>query len=166
MKEILSLLSQVEIYIVIGLVIFSIFLLILVIVLFKSIRILQRKYRKFMKGADNKNIEQLLTDIIDKVDIVNKDNEDIKSHLSMLNDKYDACIQKIAIVRYKAFEDVGGDLSYSVALLDYNNSGVLLTGIYGRNESTSYAKPIDKGISRYDLSEEEQQVLNDAINKN
>ncbi|MDP4177936.1 MAG: DUF4446 family protein [Bacillota bacterium] len=166
MREILSLLSHVEIYIVIGLVVFNIFLLILVIILFKAVRISQKKYRKFMKGADNKNIEQILTNIIDQTDIVNKNNEEVKSQLLMLNEKFDTCIQKFAMVRYKAFEDVGGDLSYSVALLDYNNSGVLLTGIYGRNESTSYAKPIDKGISRYDLSEEEQQALNDAINKN
>ena len=46
-----------------------------------------------------------------------------------------------------------------------NNDGIILTGIYGRNESTAYAKPIDKGISRYDLSEEEICVLNEAINK-
>ena len=49
--------------------------------------------------------------------------------------------------------------------LDGNNDGVILTGIYGRNESTTYAKPIDKGISRYDLSEEENTVLKEAINK-
>ena len=75
------------------------------------------------------------------------------------------CVQKVAIMRYKAFEDVGSDLSFSVAILDDNNDGIILTGIYGRNESTTYAKPIDKGISRYDLSEEEICVLNEAINK-
>ena len=67
------------------------------------------------------------------------------------------CVQKVSIIRYKAFEDVGSDLSFSIALLDENNDGIILTGIYGRNESTTYAKPIDKGISRYDLSEEEKQ---------
>ncbi|MDU4472647.1 MAG: DUF4446 family protein [Clostridium perfringens] len=60
---------------------------------------------------------------------------------------------------------VGSDLSFSVALLDGENNGVILTGIYGRDYSTTYAKPIDKGISRYDLSEEELHVLNAAMNK-
>ena len=69
------------------------------------------------------------------------------------------------VIRYKAFEDVGSDLSFSVALLDGENNGVILTGIYGRDYSTTYAKPIDKGISRYDLSEEELHVLNAAMNK-
>ena len=57
------------------------------------------------------------------------------------------------------------DLSFSLAMLDENNDGILLTGIFGRNESTTYAKPIEKGISRYDLSEEEEEALNNAINK-
>ena len=56
-------------------------------------------------------------------------------------------------------------LMHSIALLDDNNDGVVLTGIYARYESTTYAKPIDKGISRYDLSEEEKYVLKDAMNK-
>ena len=60
---------------------------------------------------------------------------------------------------------MGSDLSFSVAILDAYNDGIILTGIYSRNDSTAYAKPIDKGISRYDLSEEETYVLNEAINK-
>ena len=75
------------------------------------------------------------------------------------------CFQKMSIIRYRAFEDVGSDLSFSIALLDNNDDGFILTGIYGRNESTTYAKPIDKGLSRYELSEEEKHVLQDAINK-
>ena len=68
--------------------------------------------------------------------------------------------------RYKAFEDIGSDLSYSIAMLDGNNNGVIITSIYSRNESITYAKPIDNGISRYDLSEEENSVLHQAINTN
>ena len=58
-------------------------------------------------------------------------------------------------MRYKAFEDVGSDLSFSVAILDSYNDGIILTGIYSRHDSVTYAKPVDKGISRYELSEEE-----------
>ena len=72
-------------------------------------------------------------------------------------------MQKTSMVRYKAFADVGSDLSFSIALLDGNDNGAILTSIYGRNESTTYAKPIDKGMSRYDLSEEEKKVLEQAI---
>ena len=75
------------------------------------------------------------------------------------------CVNKVAIMRYKAFEDVGSDLSFSIALLDSHNDGIVLTGIYSRQDSTTYAKPIDKGISRYELSEEELHVLNEAMSK-
>ena len=56
-------------------------------------------------------------------------------------------------------------MSFSIAILDSYNDGVLITGIYSRHDSTTYAKPVDKGISRYELSEEEAYVLNEAINK-
>jgi hypothetical protein len=56
-------------------------------------------------------------------------------------------------------------LSFSVAMLDANNDGIIITGIYGRDECTTYAKPVDKGIPKYDLSEEEEQVLQDAMKK-
>ena len=67
--------------------------------------------------------------------------------------------------RNKAFADVGSDLSFSIAILDSYNDGVIITGIYSRQDSITYAKPVDKGISRYELSEEETYVLNEAINK-
>ena len=84
--------------------------------------------------------------------------------LKLLSNQVNHCIQKVGVVRFKAFEDIGSDLSFSVAILDSFNDGVIITGIYSRHDSTTYAKPIDKGISRYDLSEEEIHVLNEAIN--
>ncbi|NFP58915.1 DUF4446 family protein, partial [Clostridium botulinum] len=90
--------------------------------------------------------------------------EYVKEKYSTIEKRVKALIQKVAIVRYRAFDDVGSDLSYSIAFLDNDNSGVILTSIFGRNESTTYAKPIDKGISRYDLSDEEKQVLENCIN--
>ena len=81
-----------------------------------------------------------------------------------LKDEVKGCVQKVGIMRYKAFEDVGSDLSFSIAMLDAHNDGIVLTGLYGRHDSTTYAKPIDKGISRYELSEEEAHVLKEAMN--
>ncbi|MDZ5017222.1 DUF4446 family protein, partial [Clostridium perfringens] len=83
----------------------------------------------------------------------------------VIKEEMKGCVNKIAIMRYKAFPDVGSDLSFSIAILDSHNDGILLTGIYSRQDSTTYAKPVDKGISRYELSEEETYVLNEAINK-
>ncbi len=118
-----------------------------------------------MRGENNKSLESMINTYLDKVDSSVKAAEEAKEKSEALRDQLGKCIQKYSMIRYKAFDDVGSDLSFSIALLDEKNDGIILTGIYGRYESTTYAKPIDKGISRYDLSEEEEQVLKEAINK-
>ena len=65
-------------------------------------------------------------------------------------------IQKVGIIRYNAYKDTGSDLSFTLALLDENNNGVVLNGIYSREMSNIYAKPIENGKSTYTLSDEEQ----------
>ena len=64
-------------------------------------------------------------------------------------------------MRYNAFDNIGSDLSYSLALVDENKDGVVLTSIYGREENRCYAKPINAGKSTYTLSKEEEKVLQD-----
>jgi hypothetical protein len=74
-----------------------------------------------------------------------------------------ATVRNVALVRYDAFEDVGGRLSFSCALLDDNGSGVVLTSINGRQETRVYAKPVTAGTSSYNLSAEEQEAIQGAL---
>ncbi|MGL4731349.1 MAG: DUF4446 family protein [Clostridium sp.] len=165
MSQILNIINQYSTYITIALLGIILIFFIVLIVTLSSLNRLEKKYRKLMRGSNNKNLEELLTNYLDTIDEIKANNDEIKEICESTKNLTEQCIQKVSIVRYKAFEDVGSDLSYSIAFLDANNDGVLLTSIYGRNESTTYAKPIDKGISRYDLSEEEERVLHEAINK-
>ncbi|EJO5348123.1 DUF4446 family protein [Clostridium botulinum] len=151
-------------FIILGLSSVMILLFIILIINMVSLKKLKEKYKKFMRGTNNKNIEELINNYLDKVDKAKEETEYVKEIYSTLDKRVKSCIQKVAIVRYRAFDDVGSDLSYSIAFLDNDNSGVILTSIFGRNESTTYAKPIDKGISRYDLSDEEKQALENCIN--
>lgn len=164
MEAIIDILKDFQPYILLGLSAAVVILLITVLVLLKSVNSLEKKYRKFMRGVNNKNLEELIFGYLDKIDEVKSNSEQMTSLYNDLDKRIKSCIQKISVVRYRAFDDVGSDLSFSIAILDENNNGVILTGIYGRQESTTYAKPIDKGISRYDLSQEEQQVLKEAMN--
>lgn len=152
-------------FILIAMAVIIVLLFIVVIILFKAVGNVENKYRKLMRGANGKNIEQMLNARIEDIDNANLNSESALKAIDNLNEKMKGCVQKVSIIRYKAFEDIGSDLSFSIAMLDDNNDGIILTGIYGRQESTTYAKPIDKGISRYDLSEEEIAVLNEASNK-
>ncbi|NMM62043.1 DUF4446 family protein [Clostridium sp. P21] len=165
MQNIIGIINNFQVYIIAALFVLVVILLIMVITAFKSLNRLEGRYRKFMRGVDNKNLEELITGYLDKVDKVEKNSDDMKEIYKELDTRLKGCIQKVSVVRYRAFEDVGSDLSFSISLLDENNDGVIITGIYGRNESTTYAKPVDRGISRYDLSEEEKQVLQNSINK-
>ena len=73
------------------------------------------------------------------------------------------CIQKIGIVRYNAFKDTGSDLSFALAMLDEKNNGVVLNGIYSREMSNIYAKPVENGVSKYTISDEEKEAIQRAI---
>ncbi|HEY5562236.1 MAG TPA: DUF4446 family protein [Clostridiaceae bacterium] len=165
MNFILNEIKGVSDYIIIGLVIFSIIIFIVLLVNLKRTKNLEKKYRRLIRGVTNKNLEELVISQLDKIDLADSKYSNIKDEINKLNNRLQGCLQKYSMIRYRAFENVGSDLSFSMAILDQNNSGVLLTGIYGRTESTTYAKPIDRGLSRYELSEEEAQVLKDAMTK-
>ena len=148
MDKILNIINEYSIFIVLGLSIITILLFLITIGLMISVSKVNKRYKKMMRGSKGRNIEEL-----------------INSNLDRIEEALKGCVNKVAIMRYKAFEDVGSDLSFSIALLDSHNDGIVLTGIYSRQDSTTYAKPIDKGISRYELSEEELHVLNEAMSK-
>ena len=74
-------------------------------------------------------------------------------------------MQKVGFVRYNAFKDTGSELSFALAILNRNNTGIILNGIYSRETSNIYAKSIENGKSEYRLSEEETIALNEALQK-
>ena len=123
-----------------------------------------KKYKNFMKKLGNgRNIEEDLENYMYRVDRVEKRNAEIEEFIKLINKDLEKCIQKVGIVRYNAFKDTGSDLSFALALLDENNDGVVLNGIYSREISNIYAKPVEKGKSSYTISEEEQQAINKAV---
>ncbi|MFA9397482.1 MAG: DUF4446 family protein [Clostridiaceae bacterium] len=143
----------------------SLILFVMILCAFSTISKLKKRIRKLTRGIEGENIEKIINKYYESIDNVNKSNSKINEEISNINIKLNSCVQKVTIKRYKAFENVGSDLSFSIAFLDLKNNGVVLTGIYGREDSITYAKPIDSGISRYDLSGEEKEVLNGAMNK-
>ena len=102
-------------------------LLIAVIVETVLLVLMQRKYISFMKRLGNgNNLDGLLRDYIAGVEDIKKDNLEIKHYYTKLDQDLASCIQKVGLVRYNAFKDVGSDLSFAVALLDGNDNGVVL----------------------------------------
>jgi len=164
MDSIINIINEYSVFIIMGLSVITLLLFIISIILFSSVKKLEKKYKKMMRGVNNKNLEKALNDNLDNIEKALNRSEEAINECKSISNELKGCVNKVAIMRYKAFEDVGSDLSFSIAILDSYNDGVIITGIYSRHDSTTYAKPIDKGISRYELSEEELHVLNEAIN--
>ena len=147
-----------------GWVIITIILLLLVITMMAKLSSLNKKYKKFLEKLGNgNNIEEDLETYMYRVEKVEKQNAEITNDVKTLDEDLTRCIQKVGIVRYNAFKDTGSDLSFTLALLDEHNDGVVLNGIYSREMSNIYAKPVKNGESTYTMSEEEKMAVQKAI---
>lgn len=124
-----------------------------------------KKYNVLMRGMDGRNLEEIIFDHVKRVDaaIVKVDNLDNQCRRLADNQQY--CLQGVGIVRYNAFENTGSDLSFSIALLDAKDNGIVISSLFGRDESRTYGKPIQNGKSSYLLTAEEQEAVQIAKRK-
>lgn len=140
-------------------------MLVLVIKLFlicknqkKELNELKAKYDFFTQG-DDKNWDEILSKTLTEVRTARSELEKLEQHQQAMREQMKGCVQKVKLMRYNAFTDTGSNLSYSLAVLDENNNGVVLSSLYGREDNRSYAKPVENGKSTYQLSDEEKEVL-------
>lgn len=140
-------------------------LAVLLIVSLIKIRKLNKKYKTFMKGATGKDLEAAILTRFQDVDKMKTDIEFIFGKLNIACDVLLTAYQKTSIVKYDAFKEMGGKLSFSLAMLDDKNSGFILTSVHTREGCYTYIKEIIKGESFVVLSEEERKALEEAKNK-
>lgn len=116
--------------------------------------------RKLGTGRDiMEDLDNYMERIIDLEAAISETN----TYCKELENEIKGCVQKVGVVRYSAYKDSGNDLSFAVALLDDKNNGVVFNGIYSREMSNIYAKPVIEGKSKYTLIEEEQQAISKAM---
>lgn len=139
-------------------------LLLVVIYLIAKVSKVNKRYGEFIaKLGNSSNIEEDLKNYMSRVERVEKQNSQLVKACDILDDNLKICIQKTGMVRYNAFRDTGSELSFALALLDRDNNGVVLNGIYSREMSNIYAKPVENGISMYKASSEEEQAIAKAV---
>ncbi len=119
---------------------------------------LMDKYKNFMQGKDG-NMEDLLNDTLAELRATKAELEALKQEHAKLEEQVQGCIQNIEISRYDAFDAMGGEMSYSILMTDAKKNGLILTGIYGRDASRTFAKDVKDGKSSYKLAEEEEALL-------
>ena len=113
-------------------------------------------FKKTKKEPENlKEVQEFLKKLKESADKTASDLEDFKKESKKT-------LQRVGIVRFNPFKETGGDQSFSIAVLDANNNGFIITSLYGREANRVYAKPINNGTSSYSLSKEEKEALDKA----
>lgn len=132
-------------------------------VLFRQLSLLRRNIAILKRGADGSSLlEKVASQALQIEDLYRVLGEQA-AQKEYLTEVLAGALQRVAVVRFDAFEDMGGKLSYSVAMLDENGDGVIFTSIYGRNENRTYAKSVQSGKSSHVLSREEAEALKRAL---
>lgn len=146
-------------YIVIGLSALVLFLTILMIVNFVQIRKLKKKYKSFMGGKDAKTLEEILTSRISQIDGLAASNSHNEKKIEEILKTLSFTYQKMGLVKYDAFREMGGKLSFSVAMLNEKNDGFIINAMHSREGCYTYIKEIIDGNSILALADEEKEAL-------
>lgn len=152
-------------YVLIGVIIFSLLISILLIVNIVKQSKLKKKYNKFMSGANGESLEKEVLQRFDEIANIKEQVSNISNKIEQIDTTLLSTYQKIGIVKYDAFKEMGGKLSFALALLNNENDGFILNSMHSSREGCyTYVKEIIKGESFVILAEEEKIALDEALN--
>jgi len=151
--------------IVLILAILTVLLLSTTIILMVKVISLTKKYKLFMKGSDGLSMESAILSRFREIDILKEESKYTSEKLNIACETLITAYQKIGIVKYDAFKEMGGKLSFSLCLLDDENNGFILTSMHTREGCYTYVKEIIKGESFVVLATEERRALEEAKNR-
>lgn len=164
MKKFLDLIGNNSTYIIIALVVLLLALIGLVVFLLVNYNKLNKKYIDFMTGSDGKNLEDTILKRFSEIDSLKVSNNINEKSIAAINEELLSVYKKVGIVKYDAFNEMGGKLSFALAMLDKCNNGYVINAMHSREGCYTYIKEIVKGESYITLGEEEKTALEQAIN--
>ena len=145
-------------------------MLVLIVVLFFWIISVHMKYSRmrvsylsFMKGKDGKSLEEIINDKFEELEELSEETMKNRAEIQKIRRDMLSNFQKVGILKYDAFHEMGGKLSFALTLLDGNNNGYIINSMHSREGCYNYIKEIVKGASYIELSEEEAESLERAI---
>lgn len=150
-------------YVVIGMA--GVILLLFIIIIIMMIRDhgLRKRYKQFMSGENGKSMESAILDKFKSIDILENDVKNINKEIAAINGQLVTAYQKIGIVKYDAFKEIGGKLSFVLVLLTAEDNGFILNSMHSTKEGCyTYTKEVVNGEVYVILSDEEQQALEEA----
>lgn len=150
-------------YIFIAMLIFIVILFVIVIVQMNKINKLNKKYEKFMQGKDAQSLEKDIIKLYEDNQFLKMISEDNRKDIRTLFHNMEFAFQKCGIVKYDAFKQMGGKLSFSLALLNERNDGFIINSVHSSDGCYSYTKEIKEGKCDISLGDEEKEALALAI---
>jgi len=121
-----------------------------------------RRLKRVLKDEAGRNITEAIVNYYKKCTDIMNDYKDAELRLRRLEAESKACVKKVGAIRYNAFGGNNGNLSFAAAVLDEEDTGFVINGVYSRQQTTTYLKPITKGQSAFELSDEEQEAIRTA----
>lgn len=163
MNQMNALIANNFFYVVMAFGVIFLIMLFVIILMKMDISEMRRQYKKMMSGSEGANLENMLSEHAEDTKRLSSEQKRIDEDIDSVRKLLDRAITRVAVVRFDAFDNTSSDLSYCAALLDNNNTGLIISGINGREEARTYAKPIVNGESvHYKLTKEEEQALREA----
>jgi len=123
---------------------------------------LRRRYAALLTSASGEDLGELLTKQGEQLSVTASTAERLSTNVERMEGRLKRGLQRLGLVRFNAFEGLGGEQSFAIALLDDEGAGFVLSSLQGRGESRLYAKPVEKWDSTYNLSVEEKQAIGRA----
>ena len=123
-----------------------------------------KKYKMFMRGLDGASLERAFAARFNQMDLLEENSRNHMEEIRKIKEVQNITLNKVAIVKYDAFKEMGGKLSFALAMLDKENNGFVMNAIHSSNGCYTYVKEIVKGESYVVLGEEEKEALRQAVN--
>ena len=157
--------EQLTFYIMIGLSGITLLSIILLIISLCKLKKLRRRVDALTRGKDTESMEDIMLNFFERIESLENHEKDIDADIKLIKETLKNTYQKTALVKYDAFREMSGALSYSLALLDQKNDGIIISSMYSREGCYTYAKDVVNGECKINLSEEETEALKQAVAK-
>jgi len=148
-----------------GLIILDFVFLIWLLFLRRGQRALTRHFQEQIEAIESQDWKRVLADYLEEIRVTTERAKELADRSEEVARRQERTIQKVGVVRFNAFPDVGGDQSFAIALLDSHGDGVVISSLQGRTENRVYGKPLKRWDSTYALSDEEKQAIAKAYRR-
>lgn len=162
MDALLKSLSELAPMLLLGLSLLVVILTAFVVVQTRRVKALETRWQSLLREASGSNIERQLQDHFDERRALIAEHDETRQRVELLEQKMEGSKRHLGLIRYDAFDDVGGSQSFALAVYDDRGDGAVVTSLVGRADCRVYAKPLTRGRSDRTLSQEEQRAIDEA----